>query len=189
MADRGMSASMIAELSKDLVSPAYLVRLGFDSGDLRMTDAARDITWSGNTYLRTNGLLSFQGLAETGELLVNTITVTLSGVDTSAAMAKVLTDDFLDRPLEIWIAFLTTAGAVIVDPLKIFSGRMDGPVIAEDPDEGSCTVAVKGTPAWADFGRRPGRHTNNAEQQFYYAGDLGFEYVSQLPKLIKWGRA
>ena len=189
MADRGMSAAMIAALAARVVSPAYLAAFEFDAGALRMTDAASDIVFSGNTYLATAGALAFSGLSETGELLVNQISVQLSGVETSAAMDKVLNDDFLDRPLSIWLALIDTAGAVVASPLLIFKGRMDAPRIEEDPDGGSSTVSVRGTPAWVDFGRRPGRHTNDEEQQFYFAGDLGFEFVSQVPKQIQWGRA
>lgn len=189
MADRSMSAGMLAEVAKSLVRPVYLLELEFDSGTVRYTDAAMDIAWGGHTYERTAGLLSFSGVSETGDLLVNQIAVELAGADTSLAMAKVLTDDFLDRPLRIYLALLDTSTAVITSPVKIFEGRMDAPGIVDDPDTGTSTVTVRGTPAWADFGRRPGRHTNDEEQQFYFPGDKGFEFVSQLPKQIKWGRA
>lgn len=189
MADRSMSATMLSRIADDLVYPVYLVELAFDSGSMFLADYHRDLTWSGDTYLRTNGLLSFDGLRETGELLINEITIALSGVDTTAAMAKILTDDFLDRSIAIRLAIVDGPGETIVaDPLLIFSGRMDSPTITEDPDSGGSTVTVRGTPAWSDFGRKPGRHTNNGEQQFFFTGDLGFEYVSELPKLITWGR-
>ncbi|MCB0247964.1 MAG: DUF2163 domain-containing protein [Anaerolineae bacterium] len=188
MADRGFSASMLTEIAKSVVSWAYLVECEFDSGSLFLTDAARDITWNGDTYERTNGLLGFAGLQETGALLVNQVTLSLSGVDTTIALAKVLADDFLDRPVRIYACALDSAGAVIADPEKIFEGRMDQPTVLEDPDGGTCTVTVRGTPAWADFGRKPGRHTNDEEQQFYFSGDLGFEFVTEIPKNIVWGR-
>lgn len=188
MSDRSLSAAMLAEIQKSTVAWCYLVEAEFDSGSLFLTDYAADITWSGDTYERTAGFLSFSGLQETGELLVNQITVSLSGVDTTIAIAKVLQNDFLDRPLRIYCAALDADGQVIADPEKIFEGRMDQPVIAEDPDSGTSTVSVRGTPAWADFGRRPGRHTNSEEQEFYFSGDLGFEFVSQIPKNLVWGR-
>lgn len=189
MADRGYSAAMLTELAKEGVRPAYLVQFQFDAATLFLTDAAQNITWGGNTYERTNGLLSFSGLRETGEPLVNTVTAVLSGVDTSIAMAKVLNDDFLDRPMLIYQAFRDSSHAVIASPELVFDGKMDGPTISEDPDAGTCTVSVKASGRWADFGRKPGRHTNNEEQQFYFSGDLGFDQVSEIPKVIVWGRA
>lgn len=189
MADRGMSGAMIAEVAKAEVRPCYLLELAFDSGSMFLTDAAIDITYLGNVYERTAGLLSFSGLSETGDLLVNQITMELAAADTSLAMAKILTDDFLDRPCRIFLALLNASAGVISSPVKIFEGRMDAPSIVEDPESGSSVVSVRGTPAWVDFGRRPGRHTNDEEQQFYFPGDKGFEFVSQIPKQIKWGRA
>lgn len=188
MADRGMSAAMIAEVSAGLVHVAYLVEAEPDSGALRYTDYMRPLVYSGDTYTAAGGLLSFAGLQETGELLVNQISVTLSGVDTSEAMARFLVDDFLDRPLRIYVAFIDDDGTIIASPVKIFEGRMDAPTIQEDPDTGSSTVQVAGTPQWVNFGRKPGRHTNDEEQQFYFSGDKFFEFVSALPKSIKWGR-
>jgi hypothetical protein len=194
VANRGMSAAMLAEIAKAAVKNCYLVKCSFDSADLNMTNAYRDIVYDGDTYSATNGLLGFEGPSETAQLLVNDITVTLSGVDTSFAMAKIFEEDasgtvFVDRPIKIWHGFLDVNEALIVDPLKIFDGRMDNPVVIEDPESGTCTIAVKGTPAWADFGRRPGRHTNDAEQQFHFPGDKGMEFVSEIPKIINWGRA
>ena len=216
MSDRDLNSDMIAELAEPKKFPVYLLELGFDSGTLYMTDADQDIEYpspwmrhqdgsimkmqsgefmrdqssvgSGNVYLRTGGFLTFQGLQETGELLVNQVTATLSGVDTAAAMQKVLNDDFLDRPMTIRFGLRNSFFQLIDDPIIIFQGRMDGPTINEDPDSGSSTVSVRGTPAFADFGRKPGRHTNHEEQTFYFPGDKGLEFVSEIPKVISWGR-
>jgi hypothetical protein len=50
-------------------------------------------------------------------------------------------------------------------------------------------VRVRATSLFADFERRTGRHTNDAEQQIHYPGDKGFEFVSELrDKQINWGR-
>jgi hypothetical protein len=62
-------------------------------------------------------------------------------------------------------------------------------VINENPDEGSCTIAISATSHWVDFERRPGRHTNHAEQQVWFPGDLGFEFSSEIVKEIRWGRS
>lgn len=188
MGDRDMTSAMLAELDNAKVQPVYLVELEFDAGTAYATDASRAVVWDGNTYVATYGLMGFDGLSETGELLVNQVTVSLSGVDTAKGLDAILNDDFLDRDMRIYIAMQDDSGAIVSDPLKIFEGRMDRPSFSEDPDSGTATVSVRGTPAWADFGRRPGRHTNDEEQQFYFSGDLGFEFVSELPKVLTWGR-
>ncbi len=189
MPDRGFSAAMLAVLDDAAVEMCYLVAMEFDSGDLFLTDYYKDITYSGDNYERTNGLLGFQGLEESSDLLISEITVSLSGVDTTIALTKVLGEDYIDRPMRIFLAFIDVNGDLVVDPEKIFEGTMDNPTVDEDPDGGTCTVTMQGVPIWADRGRRPGRHTNNTEQQFFFSGDLGFEFVTEMPKKIRWGRS
>jgi hypothetical protein len=65
---------------------------------------------------------------------------------------------------------------------------MHKPVIQENPDEGTCTLAIEAASHWVDFERRSGRHTNHAEQQVWFAGDKGFEFASEVMKDIPWGR-
>jgi hypothetical protein len=78
--------------------------------------------------------------------------------------------------------------AIVADPILIFEGRMDSPVIDENPDDGSCTVTVSASNAWVDFERLSGRHTNHEEQQIFFPGDKGFEFVSAVTSEITWGR-
>ena len=78
---------------------------------------------------------------------------------------------------------------VVIDPIAIFDGRADSPMIEEDPDSGKCVVVLAAAQHWVDFERRPGRHTNHEEQQIWFPGDKGFEFVSGLNREIKWGAA
>lgn len=189
MSDRGMTPATIAALSNNTLQPIHLVRLDFDSGTVYITDAYRDIVWDGNTYQALGDLLTFEGVTETSELLINTVRARFSGVDPARMMRRIQNDDFLDRPARIWLAFLDDANDLIADPVLKFSGRMDAPRIAENAADGTAVVEVQGVSDLADYGRRPGRHGNDSEQNFYYPGDRAFEYVSQIPKTITWGRA
>ena len=88
----------------------------------------------------------------------------------------------------IYKAFLSTVDdSLIANPLLIFDGRMDAPIISEDPNSGTCTVAVNATNAWVDFERKPGRKTSHAEQQLAFSGDLGMEFASEVVKELLWG--
>lgn len=189
MPDRGFSAAMLTQLSAESVKICYLVAMEFDSGDIFLTDYHRDITYSGDIYLATYGLLGFDGLEETSDLLINEVTVSLSGVDTTKALTKVLGNDYIDRAMRIYLAFIDANGDLVLDPEKLFEGTMDAPTIDENLDAGTCTVTMQGVPIWADRGRRPGRHTNDAEQKFFFPGDDGFEFVTEMPKKIRWGRS
>lgn len=185
--DRGFSPATIAETGKDSNRPLHLIEIWFDTQLVPMTDSYRAINWNGNVYIATGHLLNFSGVEESAELQVTQATVTLSGVD-QVWIANVMQQNYIDRRLVIYKGFLDAADALVVDPGPIFDGRMDAPVIDEDPASGQCTVMITAASHWTDFERTPGRHTNDAEQQIWFPGDKGFEFVSQLNKQIIWGR-
>jgi hypothetical protein len=89
--------------------------------------------------------------------------------------------------MKIRTAMLNAGLQVIADPVLIFDGRMDRPSISVDPDSGTTVCTIDGVSHWTDFERRPGRHSNNNEQQKHFPGDLGFDQVASLPDDIFWG--
>ncbi|MEI6317411.1 MAG: hypothetical protein WCS09_02775 [Pseudomonadota bacterium] len=177
----------MAAIEADRNQVVHLFRADFSSGTTYATDAYRPVVWGGNTYLANGHLLSYTGIEESAELQVTQARFALSGVDQSL-ISTVLLENVLDRRIRVWTAFLDADDAIIGDPILIFDGRMDAPSIDEDPAGGSCTVAISASNQFADFNRRAGRRTNDAEQQVLFPGDRGFEYVSALTRSITWGR-
>lgn len=186
---RGLHSQTLGILDDASVSPFYLLKCSFDSGDVLLTDAYRDITNSGETFISVGAYLTFSVIKETAMPLVNQINVQLSGCDTTGIFTNVLNNNFIDRQLRIHMGFLRDNDNVANDPFLIFDGYMDAPVIVEDVDNNTSTVSITGNSIWSDsITKRAGRHTNLEEQQFYFANDLGFEFVSSIPQDIKWGR-
>jgi len=188
MSGRGASAAVISEVALSANRPFHLFEIYLDGITARSTDAYRDITWGGNNYSALGHFLEYSNIEETTDLQVNSVKLTQSGVDQSY-ISLFLGYNYIDRRMVIRKAFLDTNLAVIVDPLPIFDGRCDAPEINENPDDGTCTVTFSAASHWVDFERRPGRHTNHEEQQIWFPGDLGFEYVAQVSsKELKWGK-
>ena len=186
--DRGASPAVLTQMGAAHNEPCHLFELYLDSETVRVTDAYRTITWNGNDYLAVGSFLGFDGVEESATLEVTTARISLSGV-AQDVIALLLTNSFIDRRVVIYKAFLNGAG-VIVDPFEMFDGRADAPIISEDPTQGTCTVTLQAAQHWVDFQRLPGRHTNDAEEQIFFPGDKGFEFVSSLAnKQIKWGAA
>jgi len=192
MAGRGASAAVLTEMGAAKNSPFHLLEGYFDSATVYFTDWNHTVVWNGNTYQQGGHFLSFDGIQETADLQVTEAHVTLSGID-QTMVAKVIQENYIDRRLVIYQAFMTAADAVVVDPFPIFDGRMDAPVVSEDPGTetgaGQCSVVITATSHWVDFERKPGRHTNDAEQQIFFPGDLGFVYASEASRQISWGTA
>jgi len=176
------------EADKDANRPVHLVSVHFDAQTTYTTDAFHQITWDGNTYNPAGGLLQISDISEQAKVVVSTVNVSLSGVD-QTYLSLVLAEDYIDRPLKIYLGFLDDVGAWVADPILMLEGRMDAPKIVEDPSKGTSVVSIAATNAWVDFERNTGRHTNHEEQQTYFAGDKGFQFASEIQKDIPWGRA
>lgn len=182
---RTLDAAIITQIRAQQLRPVHLVEMYFSSGTVRMTDAGLSVSYGGNTYENLGHLLGLGEITETAEIVVSETTISLSGID-QAYIAIVLGETYIDRRVVIYKGFLD-ANDTLVAAVAIFDGRMDAPTIEEDPESGSCTVSVRAATYWADFERRPGRHTNHEETQIYFPGDRFFEYVSELNRQIVWG--
>lgn len=184
--DRGATLAFLDEAAAEVNRPCFLYLARFETGVIRLTDAAVSVVWNSDTFVASQAI-SFSGLTEDRRVVVNTVNVSVSGVD-QALVAIALADGYMDRDIEIYRAFLDADLQVIADPLLIFSGRMAGMQIATDPDAGTCSVTIAASSHLADFDRRSGRHANNADQQVVFPGDLGLEYAGTLPDKVFWGQ-
>lgn len=183
--DRGASSGFLAELALPANTPCYLVDVYFDSSTDRMTDAPKNLVIGGNTYYAQGHMLGFSGLNEAEGMYIPNVTVSVSGID-QAFIAIALATPYLDRRLTISKAFITAAGIVADTPVVIFDGKMLDMNIADDPN-GQTVVTVSATNQFSDFEFTPGRHTNMAEQQALFPGDLFFDFSAEDAKEVTWG--
>jgi hypothetical protein len=182
---RTFPSGLLTALAAGKVEIACLVEMFFSTGTVRLTDYDRPVSYGGNDFLATGHLLEVSEIRESSQVIVTDCTVTLSGIDQSF-LSLVLGETYLDRRLVLYKAFLDASGSVL-HAVSAFDGRMDSPAIVEDPDAGTCTVSVTASSYWADFERRPGRHTNHEEMQLYFPGDRFFEFTSEVNRQITWG--
>ena len=185
--DRGSTTAFQDEVVKEANRPVHLVEIHLDNQSdsatdeiVYINDSFKDITYSGNNYIGASSLLSFSDIEETVEVMVSKVTISLSGVD-KVWIGKVLTKEYIDRTVKIYTAFLDSAYELISNPVLIFEGRIDQPTISEEWSSGKSIVSLSV--------RNTGRHTNNEEQQIFFAGDKGFEFASEIVKDITWGKA
>ena len=184
--DRGSTGAFQTEIVKSANKPFHLVKLSFDDVSYFLSDAYIPVTYDSNTYTPTGSFLAFSDIVETNEANIETISISLSGVDTTY-INLFLTGGYLDRTVEIYKAFLDSNDALVSDPLLIFDGRLNNPVIKEDVEAGTSTIAVQASSLFVDFDRINTRFTNNESQQSFFAGDTGFRFSSVVVKELNWG--
>jgi hypothetical protein len=185
--DRGASASVITQIEAEQNQPCHLLEMLFDSQTIYLTDLNRNISWRGQSYQAVGNFLNFSDIEESAELQVHSMTGELSGIG-QEFVSLFLTENYIDRTVNLYKAFLNVSQSLVSEPILIFSGRINGVDIKEDPNRGTCSIAMEASSVWIDFNRRPGRRTTNSEQQSFYPNDLGFDFTSEMDKEIVWGR-
>lgn len=181
---RNVSAAMKTALASDGFRMAHLVYLSISSG-IRATDCPSAIVYDSNTYNPSVYLLEVGSPSESRDLRVNQLGLQFSGVGQSY-QSIFLNNDWLNRQGKVWKAVIDDTGAIVGDPLVVFDGQITNWQFQESG--GSSKVTVSLSSHWADFQKKQGRLTNNNSQQFYFSGDVGFEYASHTVKDIRWGR-
>lgn len=186
MANRGMSASMLAEIAKDSVHMIYLVKIGLSTPEY-LTTAYKQVAFSGDNYDPLGHLLSVSPITESLAIRVNSIDLTLSGVDQSF-IATFLSQNLTNKTLQIWLGFLDSSGDLVPNPIEVFSGRVDNFNVNENTLSGSTEIKVTAANHWVDWEKTAGRRTNDEDQQLYFPGDKGLEFSSLIVKDLKWGQ-
>lgn len=181
---RAIDAATIAELAKDDFNLATLIKLEFDT-PLYITDWDRSLSILSSTWISSPHFISAGDVPETSELRVNSINLTLSGVEQSY-ISIFLSQDYIDKPIQFYRAVLDDSDSVIGAPILVFDGLMTGYEI--DDTEDSSEIVINCASHWKDFEKENGRKTNDNSQKIHFPNDDGFEFAAKTIKDLKWGR-
>lgn len=191
MAERDLSAAMLAAIAAGTVRPAIFYEGEFVDGAeapsfLRFWTGVGSITWDGYTWTGGGNLLGISALEETTDLKAVGFSVTLSGMP-SSLISLALGNVRQGKPGKLWLALFDASWAMIADPYPLKRGRFD---IAPIEDNGeTCTISANYEDRLIDLERPRDRRYTHEDQQLDYPGDKGFEYVPSLQDMdIPWGR-
>lgn len=174
----------------------FLTNAPYDVAVTSVQSAVMGLPSGAQTFLAVGPFLQFSNIDETADFQITSMTVSLAGMQ-SSDLNLFLLNQYIDYPIKLWRVWFDEAGQQVGDPIQIFSGRMDKPVITDDPN-GGVVVGVAASSNFVDFDRTAGRHTNNNEQQFidlkFYNPsattaniDIGFKWSGDTITDIKWG--
>lgn len=157
-------------------------------GGIYITNAPRNISYGGNTYLSLGQFLGFSNIEEQAKFTISEVTVTLSGVPAfdnggESFVSTILQHDYIDKEVRIYRAFFNKDA--FLDAFLMFEGRISAPVIRDNPGE-TTTVAMTVSNNWIDYDRTNGMITNDERHQNIYGGDLFFEHAQETIKDISW---
>jgi hypothetical protein len=188
---RAMTTDVIAQLQAGTVYPALFCSAQFLDGTIYVWSGYGTFSWNGQTWI---GLGKFGGISAIPEgtgtdttglpgTVSHGITLTLSGVPNDL-LSEALNQCQQGLPVSLWLGFLTPQGAIIADPVLLWAGRSDVPTIKEGPETSTIELTVENS--LIDLERARERHYTDADQQLFYPGDTGFQYV---PAVQAWNGA
>jgi len=188
---RTLTSGMLGVTTADVVRPAYFVRMVFDSGEspnvLNLWSGVGDLAYGGNTYTGVGDLLSISSVAESSDISATGINVAITGIKSSfIVIAK--DHEYQGRPLSVSLGAFDANGALIADPLIVFSGFMDTMKIAESGSTSTISISVENK--LIAFERSRVRRYTAEDQKIDHPTDKGFEFVTAIvEKEIIWGRS
>lgn len=171
---RNLTAGFITEATAATNRPFVMFEGVFASSTLRLWNGYGDLSWNSQTWLGNGWFQGLEGGEETTEVEAMDMSVVLSGIS-SSVISLVLGDQKQGANGNLYIGFLTSAGAVVADPYLWWKGQYSHAELSEAGDV--TTVKLLYESRLVDMDRpREGRWTHDAQQDLF-PGDLGFQYV------------
>lgn len=182
---RDISSGFQTEIEGDNLSIALLIKAEFDGGDVLTWSGYGDIVYDGDTYQGTGLFLSMSEIEETQKMQANGVTYSLSGIP-SELVAIALSEEYQGRPITAWFAVLDSDRAIIADPYKIFSGKMD--VMDTEDDGESAVITIRAESDLSDMRDAKERRYTPEDQKLDYEDDLGLDFTPTIQDIeVVWG--
>lgn len=212
---RNLSSDFLEALQSGLLRIRFLYEGQFRTGTARYWSGTGPITWGDKTFTGFGDLMAISNTEETTDVKAAGVTVTLAGV-TDQSVALALNEGQRNKPGQVWLALMYPddgsgefmvsddggesllgsgtdiigvpypASRIIVDPVTIFRGRLDG----LDLPDGADTAAISATYVHElQALERPKtvRYTDQ-EQKRLYPDDKGLEYIAGMQDAqVPWG--
>ena len=198
------TATITTQLQQDSQTVFHLMELHFDDAvwdDVFLTDNFHDVELdtptqsAARTFSAVGSLLSFAAITETTKLAVNTITISLSGVDNrgTGIIAKLMQSPIMNKRVVLYRSFGVTGTTDLTKTYQIFDGNVKSWNI--DESSGTATISINVSTHWANFEQKNGRITNTSTQSntkrygstTKFSSDRGFEFASAMIGDIQWG--
>jgi hypothetical protein len=180
---RTMTDAATAALTAGTISPFYLAAIEFTSGMWRAWTGVGTLVWNAYDWTGVGDLGGVSAITQTADLSAEGITLSLSGIN-SSDVGSAISDVATYLTVDVWLGFLDSTGAVIVDPVHCFSGHVDVPTVQDDGE--TATISITAENDLLILSQSSQRRYTNDDQQIIYPTDLGFQFV---PTVQAWNGA
>ena len=188
MANRkGFSGKFTDFINDDHQLVFFAVKADFDSGAVRVWSGDGDLSVGGETYLGVGTLLQISETEDNLELISTGVSVSLAGMD-ATVLDMALTENYQNRPITIFMGFLSGGTDVSAGTATIFNGRMQSMSINDDPN--GSTINIDAENRLIDLSRPSNLRYTKESQKFIDSTDTCFDRVQAMAdREIIWGRS
>lgn len=198
------TATITTNLQLDSQEVFHLIELHFEDStwsDIFVTDNTHSIDLQTPTqtavksYTALGDLLGFTTVEETTALAINSIQLSLSGIDNTSTgiIAKLFQAPIINKRVVIYRSFGVANDTDTTKTYMIFDGNVKSWDISEGKESSIITLSISSH--WANFEQRNGRLTNSTTQSntkrygstATFDSDRGLEYASAAIADIQWG--
>lgn len=195
---RDVTPQMIAALSAQVVSAAFLVNVQFANETLYTWSGLGPISWNGNTYTGVGDFGSVSNIPETSNIDAQNVTLTLGGIP-ATYLGEIIENSQIFNQAQVWLAcFEPGTMNLIPSPTLLYQGLTDVPTITDDGRNFSVSLTLENV--LVDMNRSVERYYTDVDQRTYLAPiltrlglpsdtvDTGGQYVVGIQNLLLyWG--
>ncbi len=164
--------------------PLLLTKLEFDGGTVRFWSGRGALLFDSETYTGVGDLGRISEVEEGIEQRAFGIALEISGVPPSN-ISLALSEELQNRKAQVWLGFFDSDYVLVADPVLLFKGRMDTMDIKLGKP---ATIVVTAESRLIDWSRPRIRRYTDGDQRERFAGDKGFQFVSDTTEReIVWG--
>ncbi len=176
---------MATALCAPVVRPAIFFEGQFAASTLYAWTGVGTIAWNGHNWLGIGHLTSFSAISEDSTVEAQNVEVGLSGIPTDALTDALSETRLLDQA-QMWLGCFDDNGALVPDPILIYVGMMDAPLISDDGAE--LTIKLSLENILVDLNRSVWRRYTADDQAMDYPNDTGFQHVAGIQEItLYWG--
>jgi hypothetical protein len=188
---RTLNASIEAALVAGVVSVRGLLVFEFGTGTYRYVRDVVPRVWDGDTYI-PGGAFSVSDISNQTGFAAASFSVKLAASPddglTPAVLQAVFAEDYRDRPVAVYDAYLNVSTGAVIDAQLLRYGYVDRIVYRETSDIGAHLEAICFSRS-LDYGRKNGRIASHANQKRRSATDKFREHAAVAgTQEIFWGR-
>ncbi len=135
----------------------------------------------GQTFTGLGWLAKLSSIPQTTKVQAQNITLSLSGIP-SSLVAEAIAQVRISGTATVWLAFFNTAtGALLTDPVQLFSGSLDVPTLNDSGQTSTLSITCENP--LLSLNLAPNHVFDDTDQQLDFPGDLGFSFVEALQNL------